>query len=216
MDVNADLTKRALVNSEEIDWISSPQSGVDRRMLDRQGDEVARATTIVRFAPHSRFPSHVHGGGEEFFVLGGVFSDESGDYGPGMYVRNPVGSKHQPHSDPGATIFVKLQQMAPGDQDYVRIDTNNTPWQAGSVEGLRVIPLHQFEGERTLLIDWQPGVQFEHHDHPGGEEVLVLDGVLEDEDGRYPKGTWIRYPVGSSHTPFSNEGCRLFVKIGHL
>jgi len=49
-------------------------------MLDRIGDEVARATSIVRYAPHSRFSAHTHGGGEEFLVLDGVFQDEHGDY----------------------------------------------------------------------------------------------------------------------------------------
>jgi anti-sigma factor ChrR (cupin superfamily) len=86
--------------------------GVDRMMLDRIGDEVARATTIVRFAPNSAFDAHTHGGGEEYFVLDGVFSDEAGDYPAGTYVRNPIGTSHRPHIGPeGATILVKLHQF---------------------------------------------------------------------------------------------------------
>src|SRR5215475_158327 len=84
MELNADFSQRATVHSATLDWIPSPVAGVERRMLDRIGGEVARATTIVRYAPHSRFSSHVHGGGEEFLVLEGVFQDEHGDF--------PVGS----------------------------------------------------------------------------------------------------------------------------
>jgi anti-sigma factor ChrR (cupin superfamily) len=46
--VNADFSKRALVIPQDSDWVCSPESGVDRIMLDRIGEEVARATSIVR------------------------------------------------------------------------------------------------------------------------------------------------------------------------
>ena len=48
------------------------------------------------------------------------------------------------------------------------------------------------------------------------EEIFVIDGVFEDEHGRYPSGTWIRSPHMSLHQPFSKEGCTIFVKTGHL
>ncbi len=96
MEVNADFSQRVVLDTNALDWIPSPLPGVDRRMLDRIGNEVARATSIVRYAPGSSFSAHTHSGGEEFLVLDGVFSDEHGDYGPGFYVRNPVGSAHTP------------------------------------------------------------------------------------------------------------------------
>ena len=110
MDVNADFTVRASVHGAQIPWEASPTPGVHRRMLDRVGDEVARATTIVRFAPGSSFPAHTHPGGEEFIVLDGVFQDEDGDFTVGSYIRNPPKSKHTPSSTDGATIMVKLWQ----------------------------------------------------------------------------------------------------------
>ena len=91
MRVNADFSQRVVVTPGEYSWVASPASGVDRMMLDRIGDEVARATTIVRFRPNSQFEAHTHGGGEEFLVLEGVFSDEHADYPAGTYVRNPIG-----------------------------------------------------------------------------------------------------------------------------
>lgn len=216
MELNAEFEKRAVVETEQEPWVASPLPGVDRRMLDRVGDEVARATTIVRYAPESSFSAHTHGGGEEFFVLDGVFSDNHGDYGPGMYVRNPPGSSHTPHSAKGCTIFVKLWQMDEEDQEFVRIDTNTGDWQAGEVDGLEVMPLCSRPEENVSLMRWKAGARSNPLTHPGGEEILVLEGTYGDEHGTYPKGTWLRNPPGSTRTPFSDEGCTIFVKTGHL
>ena len=111
-----------MVHSEQLEWQASPMAGVSRRMLDRIGDEVARATTIVKYEPQSHFSPHVHTGGEEFIVLDGVFQDEHGDFPAGSYIRNPPQSSHTPGSEPGCTIFVKLWQFDLDDRTQVRID----------------------------------------------------------------------------------------------
>lgn len=216
MKLNADLAQRAVVVSKDLPWIDSPMPGVQRRMLERDGEEVARATSIVRYAPGSSFSPHTHGGGEEFLVLEGVFSDERGDYPPGTYVRNPVGSTHTPSSPDGCTILVKLWQMHPDDQQRVVVDTQQSDWLPGLVDGLQVLPLHSYRAENVALVKWAPGTQFQPHRHWGGEEIFVVDGIFEDEFGTYPKGTWIRSPSGSMHTPFSRAGCLIYVKTGHL
>jgi|TARA_R110002072_G_scaffold114827_6_gene245011 anti-sigma factor ChrR (cupin superfamily) len=216
MELNADYRERAVVHAEQQPWVDSPLPGVSRRLLHRIGGEVAVATSIVRYAPGSYFSPHVHSGGEEFFVLEGIFSDEDGDYRQGSYVRNPVGSRHQPFSKDGCTIFVKLQQMEPRDQEFVRVDSASKGWSPGLVAGLKVKPLFSRGPEQVALVRWQPGTQFHRHIHDGGEEILVLDGALEDESGRYPQGTWLRCPPGSIHQPFSQEGCTILVKTGHL
>ncbi|MBT5107441.1 MAG: cupin [Rhodospirillaceae bacterium] len=212
--VNMDFDQRVVVNANEMEWMESRLPNVFRRMLERENAESGRATTIVRFEPNSAFDSHIHVGGEEFLVLEGVFSDETGDFGPGMYIRNPVGSEHRPHSKEGCVIFVKLCQMDVADQDAVRIDSNRDEWLPGLEDGLTVLPLHQFGSENVGLVKWRPGTTFQRHSHPGGEEILVLDGVFEDEHGRYPKGTWMRSPAGSVHTPYSAEGGMIYVKTG--
>ena len=216
MQIHADLSQRAVVLSADLPWVDSPMPGVQRRMLERDGAEVARATSLVRYAPDSHFSAHTHGGGEEFLVLAGVFSDEHGDFGPGTYVRNPVGSRHTPYSKDGATILVKLWQMDPADQQPVTVDTARAAWQPGLVAGLTVLPLHAYGTEQVALVRWAPGTQFQPHRHWGGEEIFVLEGTFADEDGLYPQGTWLRNPPGSIHTPFSDEGCLIYVKTGHL
>ena len=225
MKLHADLNERVVVFAEDLPWMDSPMAGVQRRMLERDGDEVARATSIVRYAPNSHFSAHTHGGGEEFLVLDGIFSDEHGDYGPGTYVRNPVGSSHTPYSKDGCTILVKLWQMHPHDQTRVAIASSSThltnatsqaEWIPGLVPGLSVMPFHAYETEHVALVKWAPGTTFQRHQHWGGEEIFVLDGVFEDEQGVYPKGTWLRNPPSSVHTPFSRDGCVIYVKTGHL
>jgi anti-sigma factor ChrR (cupin superfamily) len=216
MLINADFATRVHVQSNDVDWIASPLAGVDRKMLDRVGGEIARATSIVRYAPRSHFSAHTHGGGEEFLVLEGVFSDENGDYPAGTYVRNPIGSRHTPHSDSGCTIFVKLQQFDQRDVEYKVIDSRGAVFEPGLVEGLSVLSLHEFATEHTALVRWAAGTRFRRHSHFGGEEILVIEGTFQDELGAYPAGSWLRNPHGSEHTPFSDEGCLIYVKVGHL
>ena len=216
MYLNADFSKRVVIDTNAMDWEPSPMKGVARRKLDRIGDEVARATSLVKYDPESYFSAHVHGGGEEFFVLDGVFSDEHGDYPAGTYVRNPIGSSHTPHSKDGCVIFVKLHQFNEADTAQFHIDTANADFLPGSSPGLTVLPLHSHQGESCALVRWAPKTVFSPHRHFGGEEIFVLDGVFSDENGDYPKGTWLRSPHMSMHHPFSKEGCLIYVKTGHL
>ena len=216
MQLRSDWSERVVVDSSALDWVNSPLAGVQRKMLERDGDEVARATTIVRYAPGSHFSSHVHELGEELFVLDGEFCDESGRFAAGSYIRNPPGSAHAPWSDGGCILFVKLRYFDPADQARVVVHTHDTPWQPGLVPGLSVMSLHEFRTEHTALVRWAPGTYFQAHRHYGGEEIFVVDGVFEDEHGRYPAGTWIRGPHLSQHQPFSREGCTILVKTGHL
>jgi hypothetical protein len=178
VNLNSDFKARAVVHAARLDWTPSPIPGVDRRMLDRIGDEVARATSIVRYAPHSRFSAHTHGGGEEFLVLDGIFQDEHGDYPTGTYVRNPPTTSHTPGSDPGCTLLVKLWQFDPDDRDPVRIDTAGLPY--APAPGRREVEfalLYEGPLERVFLERWAPDINVAVA-LPGGIELLVLDGTF--------------------------------------
>jgi anti-sigma factor ChrR (cupin superfamily) len=218
MRLNADFSERIVIRPSDFDWVDSPMAGVERMMLDRIGDEVARATSLVRYAPNSTFSRHEHTGGEEFLVLEGEFADEHRTYPVGAYVRNPMGTSHSPHvGEQGCVIFVKLQQFEAQDQAQFVIETKNTAWAPGLVPGLEVMSLHQYEGEQVALVKWAPHTQFNPHTHWGGEEILVIEGTFYDEFGEYPAGSWIRSPHQSSHTPFTkDDGALIYVKVGHL
>lgn len=176
MNVNADFSQKAVINTLDLDWSQSPISGVERKYLDRVGDELARATSLVKYSSESSFSEHTHCGGEEILVLEGTFSDEHGDYPAGTYIRNPPNSKHTPHSKEGCVLFVKLKQFHAEDKSIARIDTSASTWHPGLVPGLSVMPLHEFDGVGTALVHWAPNTIFNPHVHPGGEEIFVLGG----------------------------------------
>jgi anti-sigma factor ChrR (cupin superfamily) len=217
MNIHSDLSERIVLHAEQLVWHASPIRGVERQMLDRVGEEVARATSVVRYAPNTKFTPHAHDGGEEILVLDGCFSDERGDYPAGTYLRNPPGSQHAPFSTEGCTLFVKLRQFAQTDSQELLLNTKASDWYPGLVPGLSVMPLHEHDGVSTALVRWAPNTVFNPHVHPGGEEIYVLDGVFHDEFGAYPKGSWIRSPRYSKHAPFTKEeGAFIYVKVGHL
>lgn len=210
-----DFNQKEVVHTATEEWLPSPAAGVWRKPLEREAAEHGRATSIVKYEPGSRFKTHQHPYGEEIFVLSGVFSDETGDYPAGTYLRNPPGSSHAPFSEQGCELFVQLHQFDPMDQQTVRIDTNNTPWLPGQ-GGLQVMPLHSFATEHIALVKWPAGEVFKPHRHYGGEEIFVLSGEFIDEHGRYPQGSWLRSPHLSQHTPYVEQETIIYVKTGHL
>jgi len=218
MRINADFSQRVVIRPDNYQWVPSPAAGVERMMLDRIGKEVGRATSLVRYAPDSEFPAHVHSGGEEILVLEGEFSDEHGSYPTGSYLRNPIGTRHAPKIGPqGATILVKLHQFDERDTTQININTRIEPWRPGLVSGLSVMPLHEFDVEHIALVKWAPFTRFRLHSHFGGEEIFVLEGTFYDEHGSYPAGTWLRSPHISQHTPYTqDDGALIYVKTGHL
>jgi anti-sigma factor ChrR (cupin superfamily) len=217
MNLNADFTKRAVVHAATLDWKASPMPGVERRMLDRIGDEVARATSIVRYAPKSCFSPHVHGGGEEFLVLEGVFHDEHGEYPAGCYVRNPPQSHHTPGSRLGCTMFVKLWQFDLTDRTHVSVDTNKKALRdVKGRDGVKAMPLFGDAREDVRLEEWAPGAAIEL-DPDGGLEVLVLAGGFSEGGERYRSQSWLRLPIGAHFSArVAPDGCRVWIKNGHL
>lgn len=217
MNLNSDFTARAAVHAGRLDWTPSPIPGVDRRMLDRVGAEVARATSIVRYAPGSRFSPHTHGGGEEFLVLDGVFQDEHGDFPVGSYIRNPPTTSHTPGSEPGCTILVKLWQFEPADRTQVRVDTSAKAFVPGTGRrGVEVIRLFADAHEQVRLERWAPGTIVDLP-APGGIELLVLDGLFSEGGEAFTGQSWLRLPAGASLQAVAGpEGCRVWVKAGHL
>lgn len=215
-DIHPDPNERAVVDTLAMDWEASPSGTVHRKPLYRSGGEYGPVTSIVRYAPGGQFRPHVHTGGEEILVLEGVFSDEHGDYPAGTYLLNPPGSRHSPGSREGCTLLVRLGQYAGDGRRSVRIDTHASGFRPGLVPGLSVLPLYASpqHPESMALVRWQPETYFQRHAHPGGEEILVLEGVFEDEHGRYPVGHWIRAPHMSVHQPYSREGCLIYVRVG--
>jgi hypothetical protein len=216
--IRADRSQPALVHGARLAWIASPEPGVERRMLERAGGEVAIASTIVRYAPQSNFHSHPHGLGEEFIVLDGIFSDEDGDYPPGTYVRNPPGSKHAPFSRDGCIIFVKLRQMQSDEGERVRVYEKDRQW-TEVIEGYARALLYSNGRTGVWLERSKPGVHVPPRSVPRGEELFVLSGMLRLLDSDRPvlePWSWLRHPGDRHPELVSDTGAMWWVKRGHL
>lgn len=216
MRINDDFTRAVIVHAARQDWVASPAAGVDRRMLFRIGEEKARATSIVRYAPESAFPRHTHTGGEEFVVLDGVFQDEHGDYPAGAYIRNPPGTSHIPGSKPGCTIFVRLWQFRADDRDQ----TVRRPG-----EGKKVAPRTGAAAATVLFDDGHEEVRFEDWragadvtvENARGLEFLLLSGGLSIGGETLEPQAWGRLPAGTAlRARVSGEGARVWMKSGPL
>ncbi len=217
MEHNANFAARASAHVADMDWVPSPMAGVDRKMLDRVGAEVARATSIVRYAPNSSFSPHVHTGGEEFLVLEGVFSDEHGDFGAGSYIRNPPTSSHTPRSAPGCVIFVKLWQFNLDDRTQLTVDTAAREFvPAEGRAGVEVQNLFADSTEVVRLERWSPGTAVELA-APDGLEILCLAGGFRESGQAFTGHDWLRLPPGGTlNASVGASGARVWLKLGNL
>lgn len=212
MRIHDDFNQPAFEPAQDRTWVPSPTPGIDRQLLDRIGDEIARATSIVRYAPNSQFPEHVHGGGEEILVLSGVFEDESGAWPAGTYLRHPRGSRHAPGSQPGCTIWVKLHQFLPDDDRWVRTTLDTV------IQGPQQQQLHAHGSERVEQLLMPSG-----HTHQDEDctlwEVLILSGTVQvmwssaDAAHTWTLTThdWLRLPAGI-HTLTATTDSRVLLK----
>ncbi|QUM76983.1 cupin domain-containing protein [Moritella sp. 24] len=217
MNINNDLTKNASVFFNDSTWVPSPLKGVSRKMLERDGAEFAATpTTLVVYEANSYFTEHVHTGGEEFFVLDGVFADEHGDYPVGTYKRNPVGSKHAPEVKDGCMIIVKLGQYQDGDDQDVEINTASQEFiQDEERNAVQYQALHSYKQETVRLERWQHDSVITL-DNTGGIEVLVIDGEISYQGKTYAQLDWLRLSIGEAlNVTTSSDNCTVWIKTGH-
>jgi anti-sigma factor ChrR (cupin superfamily) len=231
IDVRSDLGQRAVVQTATLPWSPSPWiPGINRKFLDRYGNgQFVPSTSVVSFGTGVRDPYHAHPHGEEFFVLEGVFTDHTGDYLPGFYVRHPIRWCHAPYVDmrhASAVVWVKVSQIAEEGEPIVVKDTCDLElpeWRdRPSVTGkIRVLPLYESHrtGEWVWVETWEPGTSNVVLQPGGGEEIFVVSGTLLENGVAHPPLTWIRNPVqgaGMRWERSTSDGCKLLVKSGHL
>lgn len=207
MRINDDLSQGVLVEATELPWTPSPMPGVDRKMLFRVGGEVARATSIVRYAPGASFSRHTHSGGEEILVLDGVFQDEHGDYPAGSYFRNPPGTSHVPASAPGCTIFVRLWQFRSQDcEPIVRRPDEASDTGVLFDDGFETVRMQDFPAGSAVVIE-----------NTRGLEVLLVSGCLIADGREVARYARVRLPAGQHFdADVGNEDVRLWIKDAPL
>ncbi len=213
--LNMNFSQPLSLNYDASRWQPSPAAGVWRYPLERQQAESGHVTSLVRFEPHARFPEHLHPMGEEFWVLEGTFSDESGDYPAGSYVRHPPGSRHGSFTREGCLIFVKLNQFDEDDTRWLKVLPGQGLWISGN-QGYRRLPLHHHGSVHTSVLHFPAGGSFPQCCYRHGLEILVLEGELREGDAGYPALSWLRFPPDSQPALQAGPDTRLWVRTGHL
>ncbi|ALH96083.1 cupin domain-containing protein [Acinetobacter equi] len=216
MRIHADFTKLIIITPDDYEWIKSPGGEVNRMMLDRIGEEQARATSLVEFAPNSQFPEHKHPLGEEVLVLSGVFTEDKEQHYPtGWYMRNQHQSVHQVSSERGCRIFVKLMQMTEDELEPTRINTlDSTNWV--STLDRYICPLYESKIEKTFLEKLDANQNFSETLEQD-VEIFIIEGELCSDSNFYPTGSWLRIPQKSNLQLCATAlGATIYIKSGHL
>ena len=213
-DLNAELGRRVVVRSSELAWEASPAGGVERKRFHRFGPpESGQVTSLVRYLPGARFPSHAHPEGEEIFVIEGVFSDARGDWPAGSWLASPEGFEHAPWSDAGCLIFVKLRQY-PGDRPQAGIATRGSDarWRPGAQAGavLKLLDDPRFP-ERITLERLPAGARVALF-AAGGVELFVVEGLVEVDGERLDACAFLRLPAGEPARAVVEEDALLWIK----
>jgi hypothetical protein len=202
-----------IVRAHDLSWQPSPSPSVWRKRLFHRGPaEAGTVNSLVRFDPGSEFPRHGHPDGEEVLVLEGVYSDERGSFPAGTYLLSPEGFQHEPFSLEGCLLLVRLRQYAGADREQVVLDTKAAPW-VTLAPGVRKQQLYESarHADAKWLIELERGAELPGGALSEGAELFVLQGELENEEGRYSRHTWLRLPPGGEQRLRTVEGCLLYV-----
>lgn len=202
------------VGPQDQHWQAAPQAPIRRWQLEREAPESGQVTSLVEYLPGARFPVHRHPAGEEILVLEGVFSDHSGDYGPGSYLRSPAGSEHAPFSEPGCLIFVKLNQFAVDDRAMVRLAGATTAAEP-FCPGISGQLLHSHGKEQTWLLSCEAGAVLRWQGEEAGE-LLVVSGELVEAGQPYAAHSWLRDVRLATLGLCATMPSQLLLKLGAL
>jgi len=104
--------------------------------------------------------------------------------------------------------------------EAVSVSDQEHKWVPSPLPGVSRVMLERDGEEKTLratsIVEYAKDSKFDAHVHPNGEEFIVLSGTFSDDAGNYPAGTYARNPPKSRHSPYSKEGCKIFVKLEQL
>ncbi|RXJ74625.1 cupin [Veronia nyctiphanis] len=210
--------QRVVIKTESLPWQADSLSGVYYKPLAYEKNTRGHDTRFVRVAPGTEIDC-VGSAGEEILVVNGecrfLVDDKTLNARQGCYLRVPHGKSFKLMTHSGCLFLEKRNQFCATDSKTVFTDMALSTWTEAQ-GNLRMLTLHEFNGEQVALIQWPAGQHFFSISHFCGEEVFVLSGEYRDEFGRYPAGTWMRNPHMFEYNPFCQEDTLLWIKVGHL
>lgn len=219
-NVNAEATKVAVVDTNQVPWEPTEWPGVERKVLEFvDHPRMGRETSLLRFAPGASLPTVTLVDRMDLFVIEGECADEHGRYGEHTFVRNQPGFSHTLASTTGCVLYVKWRvPIRPGGERLV-IDAKTATWMEFPHRGADVLHLYpNRDGIETGRIGHvHTNRRLPSHDHSIGEETFVLRGALIDEYATYGQGVWFRMPCGVAHAPYTgDERCMMLIREGDL
>ena len=220
-EINADLTKHVVVHARDLEWRETEHAGIATKCFELITDPAkARETCLLKFDAGAAMPEAELDERTEMMVLEGTLSDGHGNYGAGEYVKNPPGGGVRFSSEGGCVVFMKRRASAgPGAGRVVRDTNDDDAWEIWGERGAHKVTLYgpgEIQ-EGSWIGRMLPDVRIPEHDHAGGEEIFILHGSIEDETSKAEPCTWVRFPVGFRHSPFSHgEGCIMIVREGDV
>lgn len=216
---NQDLSRHVILDSQRMAWSATSWPGVLEKNFERITTGAnARETGLWRLAAGARVTMPDLGERIELLVLRGGLEVNGQARAAGAYLRLPPGPALTLACADGADLLVKRRAGLAG--TAVAWDTaDRANWQPWGERGSEKVQLYTNDeaGASSWVGRMLPDLHIPRHGHKSGEEIFMLDGVMEDEFGALGPGFWVRFPVGLEHAPFSHEaGCTLLVREGDI
>lgn len=220
-EVNADLSAHVIMHGDEMPWEETGAPGLTRKRFELLLDPLkGRETSLYKFDPGVALPEFPLDERTEIMVLEGTVSDGRGTYDKGVYVRIPPLDPVALSSETGCVILVrKRQNVGKGSARIIHDSNSPDAWEDWGGRGSHKVQLYDSDElpEASWLGRMLPDLHIPDHDHAGGEEIFVLEGEIEDAHGVAGPGTWVRFPIGFRHAPFSHSsGCVMIVREGDV
>lgn len=218
--VNANPDEKICVYTQDMPWTATDHPGIGEKILERIIDPVkGRTTALLKFEPGAAMPTETLGTRTEIFVLEGRLSDGLGEYGKHTFIRDPAGTEITLSSKTGCEIYIKRRIPFREDDERLVIDTTSVEWMKFPHRGAEVVHFyrdrHGIDTSRLGIA--HADVRIPSHDHSIGEETLIVEGIFNDEYATYGPGSWMRFPIGLPHAPFTgDEPCMLLIREGDL
>lgn len=223
--LNGDLFIRKVDKAEDAMWQPSPIENVEVRLLEYRDGSNPRFTALLRLASGASESDLGYWRKLEALVLNGSLTLDDSVTNSGTYIRLPR-LKHTLHLKDGSPCWPLDGQVyvayagghySSDDKEPRAIDTQcEDAWLPGPTDAVEVLPLHVHGSANAMLLRWTDVATFQPQIDPKGEEILVLNGSLADERGRYTAGTWIRNPEISWQHWSGTPGTVIFYKSGHF
>ncbi|MFN7924992.1 MAG: cupin domain-containing protein [Bryobacteraceae bacterium] len=105
--------------------------------------------------------------------------------------------------------------MLTTDLQFVR--TSECEWRPldePGISGIAVKVLRRDGGRApTILLRFDAGARYPAHDHPGGEEVFVLEGEVHFGPKHLRAGDYLYTPPGGKHAVWTEQGCVMLLCV---